>query len=118
MPTDNEIRAIISQFGFEQEQQEVLFKETKKKLQDMHSSQNLEKTNAELNQYLRQVDNGSMDEVLNSSIKQELKQGVSQLPTTTGSKSAKVKAAAPSSEKKSEKGFRSQSKSFKSQKAK
>lgn len=50
MPTDDEIRAVISRFDFDKNQKEMLFKETKKKLQELYSSQNSIKTNINLDQ--------------------------------------------------------------------
>lgn len=39
MPTDEEIMETIKKFNFDKTQQEYLFKETKRKLQDMYSNQ-------------------------------------------------------------------------------
>ncbi len=86
MPTDAEIRQIISQFNFTKEQQEAIFKDTKKKLQVMYSGKNSSQTNAELNQYLNQVESGSFDKVLDPTSKKELLEGVSTLPKLDSSK--------------------------------
>lgn len=80
MPTDAEIKNIISQFNFSEEQKEDLFKETKKKLQEMYSGKNMAQTNAELNQYYNVMDNKELDSYINNSTKQELKQEVSKFP--------------------------------------
>ena len=40
MPTDAEIMETIRKFNFDKAQEEYLFKETKKKLQDMYSNKN------------------------------------------------------------------------------
>lgn len=39
MPSDEEIRATINTFNFDEKQKEILFKETKKKLQEMCDKQ-------------------------------------------------------------------------------
>lgn len=37
MPTDAEIKAVIDQFNFDEKQKEQIFKDTKKRLQDIYS---------------------------------------------------------------------------------
>jgi len=118
MPTDAEIRAVISQFNFNKEQQDALFKETKKKLRAMYTTQNASQTNAELNQYLNQVENGSMDKIIDPSMKRELLQGVSNMPKTSSTSSATSKVIYSTKEN-SQKGFRNpgyQHKGFQSKK--
>ena len=117
MPTDAEIREVISQFNFTKEQQEVIFKDTKRRLQAMYSSQNTAQTNAQLNQYYKEVKKGTFDEVMDPSAKRELLQGVSTLPelnpSATQEETTEVKKGFQS------KGFQSkgfQSKHFKSKK--
>jgi len=80
MPTDEEIRATVQQFNFTKEQEDAIFKDVKKKLNDFYSGKNLEQTNNELNQFYNQVENGSMDKLINPSMKQELIQDVSKMP--------------------------------------
>ena len=109
MPTDDEIRAIISQFNFTKEQQDAIFKDTKKKLQIMYSGKNAAQTNAELNKYVNEVQQGTFDEVIDPSSKKELLEGVSTLPQIN---SSKVQTQA--SETTNKKGF--QSKGFQSKK--
>lgn len=45
MPTDEEIRATIQKFNFDKTQQEYLFKETKKRLEEMYAEKKLPETN-------------------------------------------------------------------------
>lgn len=82
MPTDAEIKNIISQFNFSEEQKEDLFKETKRKLQDIYSGKDMTQTNAELNQYYNIMDNKELDSYMGNSVRQELKRDVSRLPRT------------------------------------
>ncbi len=80
MPTDAEIRATIAKFNFTPEQQEAIFKDTKKRLQEMYSSKNPSEFNQELNknyEFMNQVP----DELMNSSVKQETKKEVSKYRT-------------------------------------
>ena len=83
MPTDAEIRRILSQFNFSEDQKEELFKETKKKLQQMYSGKNMEQTNAELNQYYSVINNEELNQYMDNSTKQELKKGISKYTRTT-----------------------------------
>ena len=91
MPTDAEIRNTISQFNFDEKQKEELFKETKKKLQEIYSGQNMEQTNAELNQYYSIMDSKELDPYINNSTRREIKREVSKLPKTDSSSSKTTK---------------------------
>ena len=82
MPTDAEIRRTLAQFNFDAQQQEELFKEIKKKLQQIYSGQNPEQVNAEFNQYYNQVNNEDLNQFMDSSVTQELKRDVSRYPKT------------------------------------
>ncbi len=82
MPTDAEIRRTLAQFNFDSEQQEELFKEIKKKLQQIYSGQNPEQTNAEFNQFYGQINNEDLNQFMDGSIKEELKRDVSKYPKT------------------------------------
>ena len=82
MPTDSEIRAIISQFNFTKEQQEVIFKETKKKLQDMYSGKSTDESNGDLNKYMKLMEHESVNEYFDESITREVKKETSKLPVS------------------------------------
>ena len=71
MPTDAEIRAIISKFNFDEDQKEVIFKETKLRLQEMYSGKMPEQYNEELNQNMKYMD---------KSMKEQARRDVSKLP--------------------------------------
>ena len=89
MPTDSEIRAVIGQLNFTKEQEDAIFKETKRKLKIMYSGKNTAQTNKELNLYMNQIDSETLSPYIDNSTKQELKRSFSQLPTTTSSNSKK-----------------------------
>ncbi len=83
MPSDAEIMEIISKFNFNDEQKQIIFKDTKKKLQQMYSSKNnMSQTNADLNLYMKVMDNEAMGEYVDSSISKNLKNDVKNLPQT------------------------------------
>ena len=82
MPTDSEIRAIVSQFNFNKEQQEVIFKETKKKLQAMYSGKNISESNGELNKYMKLMENETVGEYFDPSMVMEVKKETSKLPVS------------------------------------
>ena len=82
MPTDAEIMEMISKFNFNEEQKRVIFKDTKKKLQDMYSSKNVDETNADLNLYLKVMDNEAIGEYMDSSISKDLRNDIKNLPQT------------------------------------
>ncbi|MBQ8476024.1 hypothetical protein IJ531_03080 [bacterium] len=113
MPSDAEIRAVVSKFNFDKDQQEILFRETKKKLQAMYASKNTVSTNAQLNQSLNQIKNGSANEYMSGSMKQEVLRDVSKIQTNS-STSSKTTAASTSNRSIDKDSFKS--KSFKAQK--
>lgn len=83
MPTDAEIMALLSKFNLNEEQKNVVFKDTKKKLQEMYSSKNnTDSANADLNLYLKVMEHEIFNEFAGPSITGELKKDISKLPTT------------------------------------
>jgi len=92
MPTDQEIRAVISQFNFDNSTQEQIFKETKKKLQTMYANKNSAAINSELNSSLKTLENGSVDEYFDESKKTEVMQKINQLPQSSSVSSSAAKS--------------------------
>ena len=80
MPTDAEIRAVISQFNFDKDTQEVLFKDTKKKLKQMYSQKDKQSVNQELNSSLDMLKSSEIDEYVSPQLKQEVLKEVDSLP--------------------------------------
>lgn len=83
MPTDEEIRAVISQFNFDKDTQEVLFKDTKKKLKEIYGAKSAKKkqnVNEELNSSLDMLKSNDVDEYINPKLKQEVLKEVGTLP--------------------------------------
>ena len=64
MPTDEEIMQTIQKFGFSKEQQEYLFKETKKKLQETYYSPATQKELTDFQSGLTQMPN--IEEIQNN----------------------------------------------------
>jgi len=105
MPTDAEIRHVISQFDFNQEQQDEVFKYTKKKLREIYSTNNMSQTNAELNRYYNQINDENVSQYMNNSVKNQLKRDISKLPKNSSSSARSVKSATYSQNQ--NKGFQS-----------
>ena len=82
MPTDEEIMNIISKFNFNEEQKKIIFKDTKKKLQEMYSMENIDQTNAELNQDMKVMNHEGLSEYVSPSVTNEVSKKASGLPTT------------------------------------
>ena len=81
MPTDAEIRAIISKFNFDEDQKEVIFKETKMRLQEIYSGKMPEQYNEELNQNMKYMDSID-DSIMSKSLKEQARRDVSKFPST------------------------------------
>ena len=79
MPTDSEIKAVISQFDFDEKTKQQLFKETKKKLQQMYSGADTN-ANAELNSSLDSLKNSSGNAFIDPKMKEEILKEADSLP--------------------------------------
>ncbi len=78
MPTDAEIRATISRFNFDDNQKEIIFRETKMKLRELYSKSDAE-INEELNQNYRMMNSVSGD-YLKDSTREQTKNRIKRLP--------------------------------------
>jgi len=78
MPTDSEIRAVLKQFEFTGEQEDAVFKEVKAKLKNLYS-QDIGKSNLELNQYMNQINNEAVGVFMDNQTKQQLMRDLSKM---------------------------------------
>ena len=86
MPTDAEIRAVLKQFEFNQEQENEVFKDVKRRLREMYSMKDLSKSNMELNQYYNQLDSEAVGVFMDNSTKQQLMRDMHKVPQRKSSK--------------------------------
>ena len=83
MPSDAEIMEILSRFNLNEEQKKVIFKDTKKKLQEMYSSpNNTDSTNADLNLYLKLMEHEIFNEYAGQSVMKDVRKDIGKLPET------------------------------------
>jgi len=79
MPSDAEIMAIIKEFNFNSEQERDVFKDVKRRLQEMYASKDMTKINKELNQYMGKLDSENVSTFTDEATKRELRRSVSRL---------------------------------------
>ena len=83
MPSDAQIMETLSKFNLNEEQKNVVFKDTKKKLQEMYSSKNnTDSANADLNMYLKLMEHEVFDEFAGSYVINNVRKDISNLPQT------------------------------------
>ena len=83
MPSDAKIMETLSKFNLNEEQKNVVFKDTKKKLQEMYSSKNnTDSANADLNLYLKLMEHEIFDEFAGSYVIDNVRKDIRNLPQT------------------------------------
>ena len=88
MPTDAEIRATISKFNFDDNQKEIIFRETKMRLKELYAK-DAAGINDELNQNYRMM-NGVGEEYLDESVKQQTIKRIDKLPARNPQKEVRT----------------------------
>ena len=71
MPTDAEIKNVLKQFDFTDEQADAVFKEVKTKLKQLYLTQDFDNANIELNRYLNQIDNEAVGVFMDETTKRQ-----------------------------------------------